>query len=69
MVGQELAKGCQKVAERKITFSRLMYGSCHLDSALNVEIGVEYQMFVIVIFFHCSRVYNLGHLQGIIRVY
>ena len=47
MVGQELAKGCQKVAERKITFSRLMYGSCHLESALNVEIVVEYQIFVL----------------------
>ena len=26
-------------------------GSCHLDWALNVEIGVECQIFVIVIFF------------------
>ena len=33
----------------------LMSGSCHLDRALNVEICVEYQIFVIVIFFNCSH--------------
>ena len=27
-----------------------MSGSCYLDRALNVEIGVEHQIFVIVIF-------------------
>ena len=28
-----------------------MHGSCHLDRALNFEIGVEYQMiFVVVVF-------------------
>ena len=31
-----------------------MSGSCHLDNASNVEIGVECQIFVIVIFNHCS---------------
>ena len=30
----------------------LVSGSCHLDRASNVEIGVEYQIFVIVIFFN-----------------
>ena len=33
-----------------------MFGSCHLDRMLNVEIGVECQIFVIVIFFNCGRV-------------
>ena len=40
--------------------SSLMSGSCHLDKALNVEIGVECQIFVIVIFFNCSRVLQFG---------
>ena len=35
---------------------KLMYGSCHLDRASNVEIGVKCQIFVIVIFFNCSQV-------------
>ena len=34
----------------------LMPGLCHLDRASNVKIGVECQIFVIVIFFNCSRV-------------
>ena len=38
----------------------LMSGSCHLDRALIVEIGVEYQIFVIVIFFNCGRVLQFG---------
>ena len=38
----------------------LMYGSCHLDKASNVEIGVECQIFVIVIFFNYSRVLQFG---------
>ena len=37
-----------------------MYGSCHLDRASNVEIGVECQIFVIVIFFNCSQVLQFG---------
>ena len=41
----------------------LMSGSCHLDRASNVQISVECQLFVIV-----AEVYNLGHIQGIIRV-
>ena len=40
----------------------LMSGSCHLDSAANVEIGVECQIFVIVIFFNCDRVLQFGAL-------
>ena len=37
-----------------------MSGLCHLDRALNVEIGVECQTFVIVIFFNCGRVLQFG---------
>jgi len=37
-----------------------MFGSCHLDSASNVEIGVECQIFVIVIFFNRDRVLQFG---------
>ena len=35
-------------------------GSCHLDRASNVKIGVECQIFVIVIFFNCGRVLQFG---------
>ena len=38
----------------------LMSGSCHLDRASNVEIGVECQIFFIVIFFNCSQVLQFG---------
>ena len=38
----------------------LMSGSCHLDRASNVKIGVECQIFVIAIFFKCSRVLQFG---------
>ena len=37
-----------------------MSGSCHLDRELNVEIGVECQTFVIVIFFNCGQVLQFG---------
>ena len=44
--------------------SLLMSGSCHLDRASNVEIGVEFQIFVIVIFFNCDWVLKfLAHLR------
>ena len=33
-----------------------MSGSCHLDRASNVKIGVECQIFAIVIFLNCSHV-------------
>jgi len=38
----------------------VMSGSCDLDRVLNVEIGVECQIFVIVIFFNCGRVLQFG---------
>ena len=48
-------------SETKVT---LMSGSCHLDGALNVKIGVECQIFVIVIFFKCGWVLQFGaHLR------
>ena len=37
-----------------------MSGSCRLERVLNVEIGAECQIFVIVIFFNCSRVLQFG---------
>ena len=37
----------------------IMSGSCHLDRALNAEIGVECQIFVII-FFNYSRVLQYG---------
>ena len=38
----------------------LMSGSCHLDRPSNVEIGVEYKIFIIVFFFNCSQVLQFG---------
>ena len=37
-----------------------MSGSCHLDSTSYVEIGVECQIFVIVIFFNWDQVLQFG---------
>ena len=37
-----------------------MSGSCHLERALNVEIGVECQIFVIFIFFNSGQVLQFG---------
>ena len=37
-----------------------MSGSCHFDRGANVEIGVECQIFVIVILFNCRRVLQFG---------
>ena len=37
-----------------------MSDSCHLDRALNVEIGVECRIFVIILFFNCSQVLKFG---------
>ena len=37
-----------------------MSGSCHLDRVSNVEIGVECQIFVIIIFFNCGGVLKFG---------
>ena len=39
---------------------RLLSGSCHLDRASNVEIGVECHIFVIVFFFNCGQVFQVG---------
>ena len=38
----------------------LMCGSCHFDRLLNVEIGVEYQMIFVVVFFNCSCEIHFG---------
>ena len=46
--------------------------SCHFDKASNVKIGVECQIFVVVIFFaflSAAEFYNFGPIQGIIRVH
>jgi hypothetical protein len=48
---------------------KLMSGSCHLDRALNVVIDVECQIYVIVVFLTVAEFYNLGHIQGIIRLF
>ena len=47
----------------------LVPGSCHLNRASNFEIGVECQIFVIVIFFlTAAEFYNLGHIRvGLLR--
>ena len=37
-----------------------MSGSCHLDRASNVKIGIEYQIFVIVIFFEYGWILQFG---------
>ena len=39
---------------------KFMSGSCHLDRGLNVKIGIECRIFVIVIFFNCARVLQFG---------
>ena len=36
-----------------------MSGSCHLDRALNVEIGIECQIFVIAIFFYLRSSFTI----------
>ena len=37
-----------------------MSGSCHLDRALNVEVGFEWQIFIIFIFFNCGWILQFG---------
>ena len=39
-----------------LKLKQLSSGLCHLDRASNVEIGVDCQLFVIIIFFYCSRI-------------
>ena len=48
-----------------------MSGSCHLDRASNVKIGVECQISICYCyrFLTADEFYNLGHIQGIIRVH
>ena len=47
-----------------------MSSSCQLDSALNAEIGVECQFFLLLFsFLTALKFYNLGHIQGIKRVH
>ena len=40
-----------------------MSGSCHFDRASNVKIGVECQIFVIVIFSNCGKLLHFGALS------
>ena len=53
--------------KKKDIMGSLLSGSCHLDRASNVEIGVECQIFVIVL--TVAAFYSLGRIQGIIRVH
>ena len=46
-----------------------MSRSCYLERASNVKIGVECQIFDIVIFLTATKFYNLGQIQGIITVH
>ena len=48
-----------------------MSRSCHLDRASNVEIGIELNVKYLLMLSFLSAVefYNLGHIQGIIRVH
>ena len=43
-----------------VIFYAYKSSSCHLERALNVEIGVECQIFVIVSFLIAAKFYNLG---------
>ena len=47
---------------------KLMRGSCHLDRALNVEIGVECRNIFVVVFFSVAVKCIFGHLQGIEKI-
>ena len=46
-----------------------MSGSCHLDRASNVKIGVECKYLLLLSFLTAAKFYNLGHIQGIIGVH
>ena len=46
--------------EQRVVYFQTMSDSCHFDRVLNVEIGVECQIFVIAIFFKRSRVLQFG---------
>ena len=47
---------CAKIRDLCLSLS----SSCHLDRVMNVKIGVECQIFVIVIFFNCDQVLQFG---------
>ena len=44
----------------KVIHDFLMSGSCHLERVSIFEIDVEYQIFVIVIFFNCGQILQFG---------
>ena len=54
--------GGSKYTKNKVHIYYLyfMSSSCHLDRVSNVKIGVECQIFVIVIFYNCGRVLQFG---------
>ena len=58
-----------RISHFKKTLLKLLSGSYHLDWTLNVEIDIERQISVIVIFLTAAEVYILGHTQAIIRVH
>ena len=43
--------------------NNVMSGSFHLDRALKVKIGIECQIFVIVIFLNCGRVLQFAEIR------
>ena len=51
-----------------VTFGCLMCRSCHLDRVSNVELGVEYRTFFVVVFLYVAVKCILGHLQGLDKV-
>ena len=46
-----------------------MSGSCHFGQDVECEIGAECQIFVIDTFLTADHFYNLGQIQGIIRLH
>ena len=46
----------------------LLCGSCHLDRLLDVEIGVEYWMIFVVLFFNVPVKFILGNLQDLEKI-
>ena len=40
-----------------------------LGQRVECQIGVEFQIFVVAIFFNCGQVLQFGAIQGIIRPY
>ena len=48
--------------------NNIFMSSSVMNRASNFKIGVECQIFVIVVFLTVAEFYNLGHIQGIIRV-